>query len=60
MPEKIVRRAAQTEIVAGQIRVLKEERCQLLDIIHAKQQELDQLDYQIYKLVRQKAAREVE
>jgi hypothetical protein len=40
--------------------MLKEKRCQLLEIIHARQQELDQLDYQIYKLVRQQATGEVE
>lgn len=60
MPEKIVRRTAQTEIVTGEVRTLKEKRCQLLEIIHARQQELDQLDYQIYKLVRQQATGEVE
>ena len=60
VPEKIVRRTAQTEIVTGEVRTLKEKRCQLLEIIHARQQELDQLDYQIYKLVRQQATGEVE
>ena len=60
MSKNNMTRSTRTELLTGRLRLLKEKRCQLLEIIHKQQQELDQLDYQIYKLVRQKAAREVE
>lgn len=31
-------------------RIIKLERCRLLDEIHLKQQQLDRLDYMLYKL----------
>ena len=51
-------RSTRTELLTGRLRLLKEKRCQLLEIIHKQQQELDQLDYQIYKLVQEKTAKE--
>lgn len=33
-----------------QIRILRKNRAQLLDEIHEKQQQLDQLDYMLYEI----------
>lgn len=58
MSKNNMTRSTRTELLTGRLRLLKEKRCQLLEIIHKQQQELDQLDYQIYKLVQEKTAKE--
>ena len=58
MSKNKMTRPARTELLTGRLRLLKEKRYQLLEIIHKQQQELDQLDYQIYKLVQEKVAKE--
>lgn len=40
--------------IDGQIRVLRKQRCKLLDVIHDKQQSLDELDYMIETLRKKK------
>lgn len=58
MSKNKMTRPARTELLTGRLRLLKEKRYQLLEIIHKQQQELDQLDYQIYRLVQEKVAKE--
>lgn len=38
-----------------QIRILRKQRCELLDEIHCKQQSLDELDYMIDEIKKQEA-----
>lgn len=44
----------QTDTTAEQVKLLRKCRCRLLEEIHGKQQSLDQLDYLIYELKKQK------
>ena len=41
------------EVIPEHLRSLKEQRCQLLEHIHQQQQQLDQLDYKIFKFLRE-------
>lgn len=46
--EKLLKEKGTTK--EEQIRIIRKERCQLLEEIHGKQQLLDRLDYMLYEI----------
>ncbi|MCH4157239.1 MAG: hypothetical protein LKF34_01390 [Acidaminococcaceae bacterium] len=53
MPKRTENSLLGVVIIPEPLRLLKEQRCQLLEHIHQQQQQLDQLDYRIFKFLQE-------